>query len=113
MPIISEYDRFDALGLAALVARGEVSPCELLEEAIRRTEALNPHLNAVILRLDDHARRLASGPLPDGPFRGVPFLLKDIMQAYAGVPLTSGSRALAGFVRRATRKSCGDSGEAG
>jgi amidase len=98
MPIISEYDRFDALGLAALVARGEVSPAELLEEAIRRTEALNPHLNAVILRLDDHARRLATGPLPDGPFRGVPFLLKDIMQAYAGVPLTSGSRALAGFV---------------
>jgi amidase len=98
MPAISEYDHLDALDLAALVRRREVSPQELLEEAIRRTEEANPRINAVIHRMYDHARDRTRGSLPTGPFTGVPFLLKDIMQAYAGFPLSSGSRALVDYV---------------
>jgi amidase len=98
MTAIPEYDRYDALGLADLVRRGEVSPRELLEEAIRRTESVNPRINAVICRMYDHAREHANGSLPQGPFTGVPFLVKDILQAYAGFPMTSGSRALADYV---------------
>jgi amidase len=98
MPASSVYEQYDALGLAELVARKEVTPRELLEEAIRRTEALNPRINAVIFRMYEHARQVASAPLPAGPFTGVPFLVKDILQAYAGFPMSSGSRALADFV---------------
>jgi amidase len=94
MPAFAEYDRHDALGLAALVRGGEVSAAELLEEAIQRTEAVNPKINAVIFAMYDHARRRARKRLPEGPFTGVPFLLKDILQAYAGFPLSYGSRAL-------------------
>jgi amidase len=96
--VLAEYPRYDAVGLAELVARGEVSPAELLEEAIRRTELWNPVINAVIYRMYDHARELARNPLPRGPFTGVPFLVKDILQAYAGFPLSSGSRALQDYV---------------
>lgn len=68
----------DAVALAELVRRGEVSPAELVDEAINRIEKLNPELNAVITPLFDEARAAARGELPDGPFRGVPFLLKDL-----------------------------------
>jgi amidase len=98
VPTLPDYDRYDALGLAELVRRREVTPLELLEEAIRRTEAVNPRINAVNYRMYDHARETAAHPLPDGPFSGVPFLVKDILQAYAGFPMSSGSRALADFV---------------
>jgi amidase len=98
MSAISQYDQFDALGLAGLVERGEVTPLELLEEAIRRTESVNPRVNAVIYRMYDHAREWAGRSLPAGPFTGVPFLVKDILQAYAGFPMSSGSRALTDFV---------------
>lgn len=91
---VAEYDRYDATGLAELVRRREVSPAELLEQAIARTEALNPQLNAVIRRMYELGRRSAAGSLDGTPFPGVPFLLKDLIQAYAGVPLTSGSAAL-------------------
>jgi amidase len=85
----------DATEQAAMVRRGEVSPIELLDAAIERIEALDPHLNAVIIRWFDEARDLAaSTSLPDGPFRGVPFLLKDLWAHYAGQPLTNGCRAL-------------------
>jgi len=76
MTAIDDYDRHDGLGLAGLVARGEVAPAELCEEAIRRAEALNPRLNAIVTPMYDIGRRAAAGPLPEGPFRGVPFLLK-------------------------------------
>jgi amidase len=84
----------DAVDQAALVRCGDVSPTELLDAAIERIEAIDPHLNAVIIRWFDHARSEAVG-LPDGPFRGVPFLLKDLWAHYAGQPLTNGCRALA------------------
>jgi len=92
MSPFADYEHYDALGLGQLVARGEVSPRELLEAAILRLERHNPHLNAVIHTFYDRARA-ACDSLPDGPFRGVPFLLKDLLAAYAGEPLSLGSRA--------------------
>jgi amidase len=84
----------DATDQAALVAKGEASASELLEAAIERIEALDPKLNAVIIRWFDEARATAAGPLPDGPFSGVPFLLKDLWAAYQGQTLSNGNKAL-------------------
>jgi amidase len=94
---MEEYLRYDATGLAGLVARGKVSPLELAETAIARIERLNPAVNAVIHRMDEAARRAARGTLPDGPFRGVPFLLKDLLSGVAGEPFQCGSAFLKGF----------------
>ena len=96
-----EYDQYDALGLAALVRRKEVTASELLEEAIARCERVNPTINAVITPMVDIARKLAKEQdlnLPDGVFAGVPFLLKDLLAAYKGVPMKSGSRFFADYV---------------
>lgn len=98
MTIFSEYPQFDALGLADLVSRGEITPKELLAEAIRRRDAVNPALNAVIHNMDELAYAHIDQGLPAGPFRGVPFLLKDFCAAYKGVPLTNGSRAFKDYV---------------
>ena len=68
----------DATAQADLVRRGEVSPRELVEAAIARIEAVNPKLDAVIRTRFDAARQEAEGDLPDGPFRGVPMLFKDL-----------------------------------
>jgi amidase len=89
----------DATAQAELVARGEASPLELIDAAIARVEELNPELNAVIHPLFEEARTAAANSLPDGPFTGVPFLLKDLGAAFAGQPLHMGMRALkeAGF----------------
>ena len=95
---IKEYVKYDALGLADLVKKKKVSPSELVEEAIGRVEAGNPKLNAVVHAMYDIGRKAAKGKLPNGPFTGVPFLLKDLLDAYAGVPLTSGCRAYRNFV---------------
>ena len=83
----------DATDQAALVRRGDVTAAELLEAAIERIEHLDPQLNAVIIRWFDAARD-AAAQLPDGPFRGVPFLLKDLWAHYEGQPLTNGCQAL-------------------
>jgi amidase len=95
-----EYESFDGLGLAELVRTKQVSPSELVEAAIARIDARNPLYNAVVHRMDERARALAAGPLPDGPFRGVPFLLKDLIAAYAGEPLSNGSRFYDGVVSK-------------
>lgn len=98
MARFKEYDHYDAMGLAELVHRGEMTPAELVEEAIARIEEVNPKINAVIHPMYDIAREAARRPLPDGPFAGVPFLLKDLLAAYAGVPMRCGSRFLRDFV---------------
>ncbi|MCP4005944.1 MAG: amidase [bacterium] len=90
----SEYGQYDGLGLAELVRNSEVSPAELVEEAIARIERHNPMLNAIVHKAYDDARQSAASELPDGPFRGVPFLIKDLGCAVAGMPRTSGSRFL-------------------
>jgi amidase len=95
---MENYATFDGLGLADLVRKGEVSPAELVDAAIARIERHNPVLNAVVYRGFDDARVAAKGDLPDGPFRGVPFLIKDLGMPVAGWPRTSGSRFAAGMV---------------
>ena len=80
----------DATAQAELVRTEQVSPAELVADAITRIEKLNPQLNAVIHELFDLARATAAGALPDGPFRGVPFLLKDLGAELAGTPLREG-----------------------
>jgi amidase len=89
-----ELKDHDATALAGLIRRGEVSALEVSEAAIEVIAAQNPILNAVITPLFDEARRTASAPLPDGPFAGVPFLLKDLMAEYAGARLCEGSAYL-------------------
>jgi amidase len=89
-----ELARLDASAQAELVARGEVSPAELVDAAIARIEQRNPELGAVITPLYDEARQAAAGELPDGPFRGVPFLMKDIGASVAGAPFHAGMRFL-------------------
>ncbi len=91
------YDQSDALDLAALVQRGKVTAVELLDEAIRRVEALNPKLNAVILKHYELAYDAIAKGLPQGPLAGVPFLLKDLGVQLAGTPTTGGSRSLFGY----------------
>jgi Asp-tRNA(Asn)/Glu-tRNA(Gln) amidotransferase A subunit family amidase len=86
-----EYQDYDAIGLAELVSNGETTPSELLETAIGEIERLNPVLNAVNRTMYDEARDSIEQGLPDGPFTGVPFLLKDLRAAYAGVPTVAGS----------------------
>jgi amidase len=87
-----DYADYDGLGLAGLVKRGDVSPLELLDAAIERIELHNPKLNAVVFKAYDEARQAATGQLPDGPFRGVPFLIKDLGVRVKGWPRTSASR---------------------
>lgn len=84
----------DATELAALVRSGQASPAELVDEAIARVERLDRTINAVIHERFDAARAEASGTIPDGPFRGVPFLVKDLGCEMAGEPHTQGNQAL-------------------
>ncbi|MDZ4672903.1 MAG: amidase [Gemmatimonadota bacterium] len=93
-----EYAQYDGLGLADLVRTRALSPLELVEASIARIEALNPPLNAVIHPMFEQARRAASADLPDGPFRGVPFLVKDLLGTVAGEPFRCGSRFLRDYV---------------
>ena len=88
----------DATAQAELVASGEVKAEELVESAIERIERLNPRLNAVVATMYDQARAAVAAGLPTGPFRGVPFLVKDLCAEIAGVPIGEGSRYLDGFV---------------
>ena len=94
----ADYDRYDATGLAQLVRDKETTALELCEAAIARIEAINPKINAVIHTMFDEALQVAAGPLPDGPFTGVPFLLKDLLAAYAGEPFTQGCRGYRNFI---------------
>lgn len=85
-----EYGRYDGLALAQLIAAGDIGAAEVLEEAITRTERANPALNAVIAKDYDRAR--AARPSPNGPFCGVPFLIKDISVQQTGTATRQGSR---------------------
>jgi amidase len=102
----SQLDGLDACGQAELVRRGEASPAELVEAAVARIEKLDPALNAVITPLFEQAREAAaSAGLAEGPFRGVPFLLKDLGIEQEGQPYYLGNRAL----REAGHRSKADS----
>jgi amidase len=94
MTPFTEYGQYDGMGLAALVAKGEITAAEVCEEAIRRAEALNPGLNAIITPLYDFGREAARQVRPGTPFGGVPFLLKDAHHALQGVAMSCGSALL-------------------
>jgi amidase len=96
MGTFPEYGRYDGLGLAELIRTREVRPLDVLEEAIRRVEAHNPRLNAVVTKMYDQARAQLAAGLLDAPFAGVPFLVKDLLATVAGVPTSNGSRLLKG-----------------
>ncbi|MDQ6790285.1 MAG: amidase [Candidatus Dormibacteraeota bacterium] len=95
-----ELAMLDATAQAELVRRREVQALELVEAAIERIERLNPKLNAVVTPMYERALEQARGQLPDGPFKGVPYLLKDLNTEVAGVRYTEGSSFLADFVSR-------------
>jgi amidase len=98
----SQFSRYDALGLAKLVRARQVTPKDLFEDAIRKIEALNPKLNAVICKTYDRAlRQCTSATAHDGLFAGVPFLVKD-NATIAGVASTLGSRSMVGGISERT-----------
>src|ERR1043165_1935174 len=94
---ISEYASYDATGLAGLVAKRAVSPTELARAAADAIAALNPKLNAVIELYADRIDTLAESTLLPGPFRGVPFLIKDIGGHLDGRKIEFGSRLCEGL----------------
>jgi amidase len=89
-----ELTSLDALAQADLVRRGRLSPIELVDAAIARIETINPRLNAVIIPLFEQARIQARTAVPDGPFRGVPLLIKDLTCQTKGDPYHAGMRLL-------------------
>jgi amidase len=91
----ADYEQYDALGLADLVRRRQVTPRELLDAAIERVEARNPMVNAVVTKLYDYGRKAIAEGLADGPFHGVPFLMKDLTSPIAGVAMGRGSKFFA------------------
>ena len=96
---MESYETYDGLGLADLVRTGEVHPEELLEMAIARIEAHDPTLNAIVTPMFEEARAAIRDGLPPGPFRGVPYLLKDlILAAVPGVRTSQGAVLFQDFV---------------
>ena len=97
--------RYDAIALGGLIRKGEISPVELLDSTIQQIEKVNPKLNAVIHKMYDQARetaenwsvKLSRDQAMGAVFCGVPFLLKDLLAEYRGVPFSEGSRAVNGY----------------
>ncbi|MDG4879377.1 amidase family protein [Mesorhizobium sp. WSM4935] len=96
--LLETYTASDALALAGLVKRGEVSPAELVEAAITTIERLNPSLNAVVHRLYDMARAQAATVDKNAPFAGVPYLVKELASSWKGAPNTNSCFYLKDFV---------------
>lgn len=94
--IFPEYSRHDGMGLADLVRRREVSPVDLVDSAIDAIERLNPRVNCVVQQLRDSALKEIKAGLPMGPFRGVPFLVKEFGMHFKGMVTSAGSRLAAG-----------------
>ena len=91
-----EYTKHDGIGLAELVRQRQVSPEELLGAAIARAEAVNPQIKAIVVNLYDRARKQIAVGLPEGPFKGVPFLVKDLGFWMKGAEWPDGSRLYRG-----------------
>ena len=88
----NEYSALDGLGLAQLIARGEVTATEILATAQSLLADKNPSLNAMVLTMDEHALQAIDAGLPQGLFAGVPFALKDLGMQYKGVVTSNGSQ---------------------
>ena len=95
---MNDYERYDGLGLAELVARGDVKPEELLEAALTRMAERDRTLNAVVIPMIEQARAAIDAGLPAGDFRGVPYLIKDLYADVAGVRMTNGCRLFSDHV---------------
>jgi amidase len=95
---LAEYASHDALGLAALVAKKEVSPTELAKTALEAIAKVNPAVNAVVETYPDRIESLDESKLGNGPFRGVPFLIKDVFGHEAGRKIEFGSRLCRGMI---------------
>ena len=96
--LAQEFERYDGLGLAELIRTKEVTVEEVLAATLERIEARNPAINAVVTRMDEQARAEIRGGLPDGPFKGVPYLLKDLGALYTGVVTSNGSNLFASYL---------------
>ena len=81
-----EYRAHDAIALAGLIAKREVSAKEVLETAIARAEQVNPAINAIVHKQYEQARKAVAGGLPEGPLKGVPYLIKDLGFFETGEP---------------------------
>jgi amidase len=92
--MLRTYADSDGLGLAALVRKGELTPIELVETAVATIEKLNPQLNAVIHKLYEMGRSVASEVDLSAPFAGVPYLLKELRTRWKGAPVTGSSSYL-------------------
>ena len=93
-----EYRTHDPISLAELIAKGEVSPEEVLETTIARAEQVNPSINAIVHKQYEQARKAVAAGLPEGPLRGVPYLIKDLGFFETGEPATYGSRLFEDFI---------------
>lgn len=102
MPAIShaDYVKHDALGLAELVRKKEVSAPELLDAAVARLDAVNPKINAQAHRFVEIAEKQIAAGVGEGPFAGVPFMTKDLGVMVAGAPYGAGSRAWNGHIAK-------------
>jgi len=100
MGFASEFGKFDALGLAELVRNGEVSADEVMETAIERIDEIAPALNFVSVKCYEHGRSLAKSKIADGPFMGVPYLLKDSFMDYEGTVSTQCCRIFEHYVSK-------------
>ena len=107
MPGLSfdDYVQRDAVGLAGLIRRGEVSALAVTEAAIARAEAVNPKINAIVEQLYDQGRKAASNGALAGPLAGVPWAVKDLGHEIAGVRVTSGSKGFADYVAKSDSES--------
>jgi len=94
---LNEYATYDALGLAELVAEKQVTPTELATTARRAIDAINPEVNAVVETYEDRIEDLDESTLGDGPFKGVPFLIKDVLGHGVGRKIEFGSRLCEGM----------------
>ena len=95
---LAEYAKYDALGLAELVAKKQVSPKELTETAVRAIEVANPVIKAVVELYPDRIEGFDEKALGSGPFRGVPFLIKDVFGHEKGRKIEFGSRLCRGMM---------------
>ncbi|MEM7346247.1 MAG: amidase, partial [Chloroflexota bacterium] len=95
---LTEYTQYDGLGLADLIKQGDVTAKELGQLFLAAVEAINPQINAVIETYADRIEAMSQDYKPDGPFAGVPFLLKDLIIAEAGKESASGSRLGQGWI---------------
>src|SRR6266566_3765904 len=103
---IDEYAKYDALGLAELVSGRHVAPKELAETAARAIEAINPAINAIVETYPDRIDALDERRLGNGPFRGVPFLMKDVFGHEAGRKIEFGSRLCRGMIAQQDTHLC-------